>query len=301
MDRCMDDATMRAEFPDTDQRYAVCQRQASKAYNPASWQTVDRQRGMFRKKYRSQMNDALDKAVKPVFDSIGSTDPNNLIRMADTLITQEPIRQVYRNLYPEVGLWFAKKEFGKAKMKAGNLTIKSPITGWSVKASEEEEILNDIWMNEFIKFVEGAQIGANIKSVTGDSRKLLIKYLQNILSENPDLGSGAQTTMLKDKLKEAWISDSRWRTNRIVRTETTTASNLGNQRGVDATGKNYIRTWRAAFSNTRDDHIEMNGQKREKGVPFDVFGYSMMYPGDPSGPAEQVINCKCTETYELIR
>jgi hypothetical protein len=27
--------------------------------------------------------------------------------------------------------------------------------------------------------------------------------------------------------------------------------------------------------------------------PFTVGGASLMYPGDPAGPAEEVINCRC--------
>jgi hypothetical protein len=38
-------------------------------------------------------------------------------------------------------------------------------------------------------------------------------------------------------------------------------------------------------------------QDYQKGIPiekaFRVGGYDLMYPGDPNGPAQEVINCRC--------
>lgn len=55
--------------------------------------------------------------------------------------------------------------------------------------------------------------------------------------------------------------------------------------------------------NTKDDddvrksHQRANNQVRVLTEPFDVGGFPLMYPGDPSGPPQQVINCRCKPTY----
>jgi hypothetical protein len=42
--------------------------------------------------------------------------------------------------------------------------------------------------------------------------------------------------------------------------------------------------------NTRDIHAMVDGDE----VPFDrPFSNGLMFPGDPSGSAENVINCRC--------
>ena len=42
---------------------------------------------------------------------------------------------------------------------------------------------------------------------------------------------------------------------------------------------------------TRPSHAAINGQVKNLDEPF---GNGLMYPGDPSGPAEEVVNCMCT-------
>jgi hypothetical protein len=48
---------------------------------------------------------------------------------------------------------------------------------------------------------------------------------------------------------------------------------------------------------TRETHVEANGQEVSLNEFFDVGGYEMLYPGDPDGPDEEVINCRCTVIY----
>ena len=42
------------------------------------------------------------------------------------------------------------------------------------------------------------------------------------------------------------------------------------------------------------DHLSMDGERVPLGDPFDVQGDEVEYPGDPSGDAGNVINCRCT-------
>jgi len=44
----------------------------------------------------------------------------------------------------------------------------------------------------------------------------------------------------------------------------------------------------------RDAHTDTEGQQRPPGEPFDVAGFPMRYPGDPTAPIELWINCRCT-------
>jgi uncharacterized protein with gpF-like domain len=44
----------------------------------------------------------------------------------------------------------------------------------------------------------------------------------------------------------------------------------------------------------RDSHDFMDGQEVAMGQPFvSGLGNLLMYPGDPMGPPEDVINCRC--------
>ena len=48
---------------------------------------------------------------------------------------------------------------------------------------------------------------------------------------------------------------------------------------------------------TRDTHVDANGQEVPLNEYFSVGADSLMYPGDPDGSDEEVINCRCTVIY----
>jgi hypothetical protein len=62
------------------------------------------------------------------------------------------------------------------------------------------------------------------------------------------------------------------------------------------------RVWRATHDErTRDSHMEMDEQKVTGFyTPFvSGLGNPLMYPGDPSGPPEDVINCRCVVVHRI--
>ena len=91
---------------------------------------------------------------------------------------------------------------------------------------------------------------------------------------------------------------SRYRANAIARTETHTAANYGSQAAAESTGLNIQKEWVAANDErTREDHIDADGQIVGLNESFDVGGEALMFPGDPSGSAGNIINCRCTVAY----
>jgi hypothetical protein len=93
-----------------------------------------------------------------------------------------------------------------------------------------------------------------------------------------------------------------YRAETIARKETITALHTAQeqsiQQAIDAgviSQTDLTFVWRTARDNrVRDSHRPMNGQVRKAGMPFVTgAGASLLYPGDPSGPAAEVINCRC--------
>lgn len=89
-----------------------------------------------------------------------------------------------------------------------------------------------------------------------------------------------------------------WRANRIARTELTAAVNGGQYRAhltlAAAEGVEPRKQWMATTDErTRPSHAAANGQVRDLSRPFAIGGAPLMYPGDPAGPAEETVNCRC--------
>jgi 2'-5' RNA ligase len=87
----------------------------------------------------------------------------------------------------------------------------------------------------------------------------------------------------------------------IARTEVISASNGGSIDAMRLSGLVTHKTWIAAMdARTRESHADADGQEVGLDEPFDVAGWSLDFPGDPIGPPEEVINCRCTMGYEVV-
>lgn len=88
---------------------------------------------------------------------------------------------------------------------------------------------------------------------------------------------------------------------RNARTMTTTSENSGRLAGLkeaEEKGIVYEKQWMATNDDrTRESHAELDGVS----VPVDdPFPNGLMYPGDMSGDAEEVYNCRCSMVRNLI-
>lgn len=85
-----------------------------------------------------------------------------------------------------------------------------------------------------------------------------------------------------------------YRADVIARTEAHSVSNASTLDAADSLGLALTKEWAATEDDrTRPDHAEADGQEAEMDGTFIVGGAEMQYPGDPDGPPEQVINCRC--------
>lgn len=109
---------------------------------------------------------------------------------------------------------------------------------------------------------------------------------------------------------DALLDDSeRWtgRARTIARTEVISANNAGARQSVFATADalgvprgDVARGWLAtADSRTRETHADADGQIVFGDEPYVVGGYDLDSPGDPNGPPEEVVNCRCSEQFYL--
>jgi hypothetical protein len=141
------------------------------------------------------------------------------------------------------------------------------------------------WINKFT--------AKKVSAITKTTRKLIQGAI--------DAGEVAEESIrqigsriVKDTGGEiAW---SRART--IAVTETHSAAMAANDMAAEATGVEFKRRWLSARNaSVRPSHADADGQIRAKDEPFDVGGAKLQRPGDPGGPADETINCRCIVDY----
>ena len=99
--------------------------------------------------------------------------------------------------------------------------------------------------------------------------------------------------MISASFQSEWGDASGWMGRRVAQTEMIRASNYGTLEGIDSLNVPYDRVWYAGGENIRPTHMEAHGQVVDSEEPFDVGGYKCYYPGEPTLPPEESINCKC--------
>ena len=124
-----------------------------------------------------------------------------------------------------------------------------------------------------------------------DNKKAARQGIRRALTQSVVKGEGIQKTA-RGIAKQLEMSANR--ATRIVRTETTGIMGSARQDAMVQAGKKVKlkKQWEATLDDrTRDRHSEMNGEVVDIDKPF---SNGLMYPGDQSGDAEQIVNCRCT-------
>jgi uncharacterized protein with gpF-like domain len=139
-----------------------------------------------------------------------------------------------------------------------------------------------------------------VKQIANTTRDQSEALIQKITTESIGLGlSQAEAgKLIADGLSEWGADISRHRSRVIARTETHAASQAASQTAAEEIGFKVLKEWVSGNTDrTRDDHAEADGQTVELDQPFSVGGEQLMHPGDASGSAENVINCRCVAVH----
>jgi len=178
------------------------------------------------------------------------------------------------------------------------------------QALKNKNIEDDYFDNKFMERLRQfalIETGANVTSITETTEKFIRGAIESAITQATEEGLGADKTArlirtyLQDSLGDIGVS----RAKTIARTEMTVGSNTASQYGIDSTGLEYRKFWsNSGLPNIRDSHIFAqdnypNGIGKDE--LFDMGnGNLMRHFGDPSGPPEEVINCRCTTLYSVI-
>ncbi|MEM7211876.1 MAG: phage portal protein [Pseudomonadota bacterium] len=142
--------------------------------------------------------------------------------------------------------------------------------------------------------VRDPRVEAIIRERAAESSKLINGTTRSELQQSlaDGFAKGESTDQLVARIREVVRDAGVRRAKMISRTEITRASNFGTNEALDLAGVQE-REWLATFDdNVRDRHAELDKQRRGSGQPFEIDGYSAMYPGD-FGVGHMDINCRC--------
>jgi len=126
--------------------------------------------------------------------------------------------------------------------------------------------------------------------------KVVQAELVKIGAENVSPTVQEVANALKDKLQDR----APWEARRISRTEMCRTENWGGTEGYRQNEYVDRKGWLCSkVEDSRQAHIDADGQEVGLDEDFTVDGEQLAYPGDTAGEAGNVINCLCT-TYPVV-
>jgi hypothetical protein len=132
-------------------------------------------------------------------------------------------------------------------------------------------------------------VGTTLK----DAQSIVAKAVEQAVANN--LSESETGALIREMINNESAHVGLLRSRIIARTETHAASQTASFEAAKASGVDVKKVWSSTMDpdRTRTSHLIANGQEREMDEYFDVGGQPLMYPGDPNGLPENVINCRC--------
>jgi hypothetical protein len=145
-------------------------------------------------------------------------------------------------------------------------------------------------------FVNRAKAAA--QQITKTTRKNIVLSVNSQLRNATPGISGVDNQAISRSVGTQLSRNGRIRSSGIALTETQATAELSKSLEADALSSVFApptKVWVSqGDSRVRDTHIQADGQEVSVNDSFIVGGASLMYPGDPSGPAREVVNCRCS-------
>ncbi|CAB4184545.1 COG4695 Phage-related protein [uncultured Caudovirales phage] len=243
------------------------------------WKSFDDRRRRFEIQARRVIEDAFGRERELVI----AAAKNGNIAAIDQAVKDnaQAWADAYAGIVRRVASDFATETTNDLKAQGGRFDTKA---------------VSDVWLAAVLQWVRDTT-AEKVEGIGDTTRELLKTDISRALLE------GASTFNLQRIIAASYASFTDYRAERIARTEVVAASNLGSVAAAQATGLTLRKKWLATPDpRIRDSHRAVNGQTRDLKEAFSVAGSRLMFPGDSSmgAAAAQVINCRCTQTYEVV-
>jgi hypothetical protein len=244
-----------------------------------NWLTRKRILAKYTAQYRKAIRAVFSAQLKEVLDQVNPefvSDYQKIISKIDN----EKLSQAYIKIYKEVGMRFA-----------------------DIKIKTDAEVIEGMILNL-------ADIGTRITLVNGYTKEILEKAVRQAVSDGLNQGMSIDQIVeqIRYQLKTDFNGLATGRAFRIAITEVGMASNTGAyvglknavQMGIDAKKVWLTAPWGVSTTERHNLIPGLSEQRPRVDESFNVGGVMMQYPGDASGGAENVCNCKCALSWEVL-
>lgn len=132
------------------------------------------------------------------------------------------------------------------------------------------------------------QLAEKMEGVIRTTEDDLRRQVQQGLQNNESVGT------IAGRIRQYVEDDGEHRAETIAQTTVTGGFESQQLEAFRTAGFEGKRWLTQRDDRVRESHQDAGRQQRPLDVPFTVGGAQLMYPSDPNGPSDEVVNCRCT-------
>ena len=275
------------------------------------------------------VNGRLELGLPEFPGSDKSWRPINMIPAEMVSEPEEPERALrttrdayYRSIDSKKSGWDRKaRSLVKALFETEGRAVASAVEGGNLKpridTKKWEDLIRSVWSavvedlgDEVIDKLNG---GRSIRAVEWDPFSAAVKsYIERHVASSVGLiegttqegiqrvidagvDKGESYAQIGRRLRALYDQYSVSRAMTIAWTEVHSASGYGMHEAARESGVIETKTWLSAGDDrVRKSHVAMDGET----VKLDeIYSNGLQFPGDPDGPGEEIVMCRCVESY----
>jgi len=230
--------------------------------------------------YFKQGQRVLAEVQQPVLDLAGEIDIESLKLRVPFLLRGEPVDKYQREMWVKGGSLFALDTVKRIH---------------KVLRKQEEDI--DFWEDYFRRYINERSL-LKTGQILSTQEEVINNVIDGLLEEGFQNGLGIPEIQreLRGQLTEALTTINKYQAERIARTEINGAANTGSFEGAWQTGVALGKEWiTSGLKGIRESHLYYESLG---GVKMDYqYNMGLRFPGESTGSAEEIINCRCTIGY----
>ena len=266
-----------------ESKYKILKSEADKERRKTIWKVFDARATSIEEPFRKSMikaftkqNELVDEAIRKACEE-NKDVPTAIENLFDNKM-DEALKHTLAGAFIN-GLTVGAEHGAELLNKKGNKEI-----------SDNVRRLFNLWIDN-----HGLDL---CKDMNNTTKKRLRKALSESIERGEDLRK--QVKALIEVADDSFAEDKKARATLIARTESCSTMNAGAMELYKSEGVNYKEWISVQDDRTRDSHLLMDGtvvpvtDKFEVPATSQTEGAWMDYAGDPSAPAGQVCNCRCT-------
>lgn len=236
----------------------------------------------------------------------------HLQELAEGKITQEQFNSWKKGQIFQSKQWEAKRDQIQGVIVDANSIATTILNGHmtNVFAANANFMSYQMEHTAGINFGFGVYDSATVSNLLKNNPQLLPEWKinepkdyvwnQKIVNRSITEGivQGEKLSQIADRLTTGLQTRNKNKMLTFARTAMTGAQNAGRHYSLDEAkdlGIKVKKEWICTLDfHTRTNHRLLDGQIKDNDKPFEINGYKIMYPGDPTAAPEMVYNCRCT-------